>query len=266
MTDSLNAQTIIAHTSRAHRGQLPQILTFNELSSTNDYLLKNAAHFGNEAVFCLAEQQTAGRGRLGRTWISPAAANIYASLLWHFHLPRTQLAGLNIVIGISIVDAIRSITNAPDLMLKWPNDVYSQDKKLAGILIEIAGESNGISSVVIGIGINVHMPDTAANDIHKPWIDLHTITGKAISRNQLAGALVEHLLVNLQQFQRVGTREFCNKWKSLDYLFGKQVSITTGVNSSSGIAKGIDEQGQLLLDSAGIITPVTAGEASVLLL
>jgi BirA family biotin operon repressor/biotin-[acetyl-CoA-carboxylase] ligase len=266
MTDLLNAQTIIAHTGLAHRSQLPQILTFNALSSTNDYLLKNAAHFGNEAVFCLAEQQTAGRGRLGRTWVSPSAANIYASLLWHFHLPRTQLAGLNIVTGISIVEAIQSITSAPDLMLKWPNDVYWRDKKLAGILIDIAGESNGISSVIIGIGINVQMPDSAANDIQKPWVDLNTITGKTISRNQLAGALVERLFINLQQFQRAGTSEFCSKWKALDYLSGKQISITTGVNSSSGIAKGINEHGQLLLDSAGIITPISAGEASVLLL
>lgn len=266
MTDLLDAQKIIAHTTPAQRAQLPQILTFSELSSTNDYLIKNAAHFGNETVFCLAEEQTAGRGRLGRIWVSPTTSNIYASLLWHFQLQLNQLAGLNIVIGISIVEAIQSITAAPDLMLKWPNDVYWQDKKLAGILIEIAGESNGISSVVIGIGINVRMPDAAANDIHKPWIDLHTITGKAICRNQLAGALVEHLLVNLQQFQQHGTNDFCNKWKKMDYLFGKQISITTGNNSTRGVAQGINEQGQLLLDSAGIITPIAAGEASVLLI
>ncbi len=267
MTELLDTHKIIAHTTPALRAQLPQLLTFNELPSTNDYLLKHAAHFAHNTVACFAEQQTAGRGRLGRAWVSPYAANIYLSLLWHFSLTINQLAGLNMVIGISIIETIQSITTAPDLMLKWPNDVYWRDKKLAGILIDLAGESNGVSSTVIGIGINVNMPDSAADDINKPWVDLHTITAKTISRNQLAGVLVERLLINLQQFQKHGTSEFCEKWKALDYLFGKQISISTATNSISGIAQGINEQGQLLLlTTSSVITPISAGEASVLLL
>lgn len=266
MIELLDAQKIIAHTAPAHRAQLPQILTFNDLPSTNDYLLNNAEHFAHTTVACLAEQQIAGRGRLGRTWVSPHAANIYLSLLWHFRLNINQLAGLNMVIGISIIEAIQSIITVPNLMLKWPNDIYWYDKKLGGILIDVAGEADGISSVVIGIGINVNMPTDASNDIHKPWVDLHTITQQTISRNQLAGALLDHLYKDLTLFQREHTIAFISKWKQLDYLAGKHITINVNEKTQQGIAQGVDEQGQLLLQTnKNTIIKIAAGEASVLL-
>ncbi len=266
MTELLDTQKIIAHTTPAHRAQLPQLLTFNELPSTNDYLLQHAAHFAHTTVACFAEQQTAGRGRLGRTWVSPYAANIYLSLLWHFRLTANQLAGLNIVVGMSIVEAIQCIMSIPDLMLKWPNDIYWHDKKLGGILIEVAGESSQISTAVIGIGINVNMPADQGRHIHKPWIDLSSITNQTISRNKLAAALLDRLLINLNSFARDGITSFLPKWPSRDYLKGKHITITNGTTTTHGVAQGIDNEGKLLLqtDTKSTIA-IAAGEASVLL-
>lgn len=263
MQTLLDADSIRQAAKTTSHHHFPDIQVFKELPSTNDYLLKQAMHFAKQTVACFAESQSAGKGRLGRAWVSPFGANLYLSLLWHFHLPLNELSGLNIIAGVSIIKSIQKMIGIDNLQLKWPNDVYHRDKKLAGILIEVASHSGNMSSVVIGIGINVNMPDEAAAQIQKPWTDLAGITGKSISRNDLAAALLDQLTINLEIFQKKGAAPFLPIWQSFDYLAGKHISIANGDTIIEGIAKGINKDGQLLLTHENKLIYINAGEASV---
>lgn len=257
--EALSSHNIAAALLPEVRAQLPQLLIFDELNSTNDYLLEYAQTHTENAV-CLAERQTAGRGRFERRWISPPGANLYFSLLWHF--PKTlSFLGLNLVVGCAIVEAISSVLSMEGLQLKWPNDVLWQAKKLAGVLIEIV---NG-KTTVIGIGINIHMPAAAAEDIQKPWSDLRMATGQVISRSVLTSALLNHLVTHLQRFATEGAGYLVDDWYRYDILRGLSVRVQLPDEVVCGIAQGVNAQGQLILrDERGIDRAIFSGEASLI--
>jgi BirA family biotin operon repressor/biotin-[acetyl-CoA-carboxylase] ligase len=261
----LDESLIKQHLDKNHESSISQLFIFDEVSSTNDYLIQHARqHKGKNAV-CMAERQTAGRGRLGRQWVSPFAANIYLSLLWHFDADISELGGLNIVIAVTIAQVILAATPIMDLKLKWPNDIYWQNQKLGGVLIDIVGEFSGGCAAVIGIGINVNMPDASSLQIEKPWTDLRTATGEPVSRNQLAGLLLNQLILNLRLLSESGTGYFIQLWNKMDYLVGKQVSIQSLNAKHEGVAEKVNEQGHLLIKtSEGGRVALTVGDASIL--
>ena len=241
-----------------------KILLFDDLPSTNNYLVENASHFAGENIVCLSEQQTGGRGRLGRKWISPFAANIYLSLLWNFPFNISELAGLNIVIGVAVAEAIKEAAGMKSVNLKWPNDIFYNERKLGGILIDIVGEYNGACSAVIGIGINVHMPISSGNDIQKPWTDIFTATGETVSRNKLVGVLLNKLTTLLPLFEKKGMKGFIKSWNTMDYLSGKKTIVKSGVRSLKGTAKGINDDGHLILATDdGEMIVITTGDVSI---
>lgn len=262
--DLLDKTKIKKHISKTNLRLLNEILIFDDLPSTNDYLVGQARQHRGDNAACLAEQQTAGRGRLGRQWISPFAANIYLSLLWHFSCDISELPGLNIVAGISAAEAILGTTSLKSVKLKWPNDIFWKDQKLGGILIDVIGEYSGGCAAVIGIGLNVNMPQASASQIQKPWTDIHTACGSAVSRNQLTGALLDRLITNLAIFQEHGITDFISRWNKMDYLSGKQTTVKSANKSFEGIAQGINEQGHLLLKTRdGELTAITTGDATI---
>ena len=159
------------------------------VNSTNDSVrsLQPTGSFHGAAVF--AETQTAGRGRRGRKWYSPAGVNLYCSLGWHFQCPMAALSGLSLMVGAMLAEAIAQCCSV-DVQLKWPNDLYFGEKKLGGVLIEFLGESYGRQAVVIGMGLNVAMPVSAAVALDRPWTDLSKASGQDIDRNRLGAEVL----------------------------------------------------------------------------
>lgn len=230
------------------------------IDSTNSYVLSKINN--PPGLVCVAEQQTAGRGRRGRTWFSSFGKNIALSMLWHFPGGSTTLAGLSLVIGIAVVNALNNY-GIHDVALKWPNDVIYHQHKLGGILIEIAGDAGGPCQVVIGIGLNVAITSVAENAINQAWTDVHTITGKNPQRNRLIGLLLRELLLILPQFQTHGLAAFANRWQQLDVLYDRPIVLETGGKQIHGIAAGIDSVGNLLVNNNGELQRFHSGEVSV---
>ncbi len=257
----LESEKILANISAQSRTQIAGMDILTVVDSTNRYLMAAASQGAPGGQLVLAEQQTEGRGRLGRTWVSPFGCNLYCSLLWRFNLAATGLSGLGIVIAVALSRAMS--VYAEGLKIKWPNDVLWQNKKLAGILLEMQGEANGPGAVVIGIGVNVRMSDVTGRGIDQPWTDLYTSGGKSISRNELAANIIEQVILAIQMFEKHGLSEFIDSWSERDLLNGQPVEINQSSGKISGIARGIDDTGALRVESEGIVKSYMAGEASL---
>lgn len=256
----LDQQLILASVNEARQGQITGIELFHELSSTNEYLRQRKGI--RSGTVCLAERQTQGRGRRGRRWISPYGANLYLSLLWRFDQGVTVLGGLSLVVGLALLRTMREF-GVGDAGLKWPNDVHVQGAKLAGILIEIAGETAGPCSTVIGIGINVAMPDPEGQEIDQRWIDLARVTSEPVSRNRLAGRLLEQLITILQEFEASGLSPFVEEWQRYDIAMGREVQVQFGEYVVLGKGSGIDVDGAFLLDTGNGLRRFASGEVSL---
>ena len=223
---------------------VPALHIVNSIDSTNTYVLNYCKHGAKSGFTCLAEQQTAGRGRWGRTWVSPYASHLYLSMLWQFPFSNepTQLSGLSLVIGLAIANVLKQLGVKTEIGLKWPNDVYWEKKKLAGVLVEASS-----INTVIGIGLNVQMPDEAGTAINQPWTDLHKILGTAPDRNLIAGLMIAELLVILPRFSEHGLEPFLKDWQALDINYQKPLTIQTATGQYSGIAQGVNTSGELIL-------------------
>jgi BirA family biotin operon repressor/biotin-[acetyl-CoA-carboxylase] ligase len=262
----LNANNIKKYLSKKNCNRIEELKIFQQIDSTNTYLVELAQQLPlaqrNKIYLCLAEQQTAGKGRLGRKWISPFAANIYLSVLWPF-AKNNNLAGLSLVVATIIADVLTEL-GVQDVGLKWPNDVLWQSRKLSGILIEMLKEVDGIVNAIIGIGLNVDMPATAGELINKPWVDMREITGKHFDRNEVVALLINHLINKLTLFQQQGITMFIERWRQLDVLIDTPAQVVTTSNKISGIVRGIDDNGYLRLeDAVGKIHLFATGEVLI---
>ncbi len=260
--DLLTAEAITNHLTDRARELIPHLEILSEVDSTNTYLKLRAARGAPSGTACLAERQAAGRGRQGRHWVSPFGCNLYLSLLWRFSCEPTALAGLSLAVGVALARAIRAYIPR-DVGLKWPNDLVWQGRKLAGILVEIAGESAGPGYAVIGVGINVRMPQSAGDNIDQPWTDLYRISHQMPSRNALAAAVLEQLSIVLCEFERQGLTAFLDEWRTLDSLSGRAVQLQMHDAVITGQAKGIDDSGALLLLVGDEMRRFASGEVSL---
>jgi len=258
-------EMIESYLSDESKDLISTIEIYDQIDSTNKYL-NNLAHSNSDltGIFCVAEQQTAGKGRRGREWVSPFGSNLYLSLLWRFDEGPASLSGLSLAIGVAVINALNKL-GVEEVGLKWPNDIYSQQKKLGGILLEVSGESNGPCSAVIGLGLNMFLSDEAAVTIEQDWTDLHHIqTDKPpLSRNQLLAGLMNEMLQVSKDFTEKTFSAYSKQWRVYDCMQGKQVDVFIGRQTISGIVKGIDDDGLLLLqDSSGKISHYASGEVS----
>ena len=247
----------------AARDRLASVDTFLEIDSTNTWLRQRALEGAPSGSVCVAEMQSAGRGRRNRHWVSPFAASLYLSLLWRSSAGAAELGGLSLAAGVAIVRSLR-VFGIDTAGLKWPNDVLVDGAKLAGILIDVIGESTGPCSVIIGIGINVAMPETAAVQIDQNWTDLRRLTGReTISRNRLASAVLDHTVAALEEFERSGLQPFLEEWSRHDVIQDRQVSLRLPNEVIQGRACGIDAGGALLVDTASGRRRFASGEVSL---
>lgn len=233
-----------------------------QTESTNQYLLDQVASSGAHAQVCFAERQTRGRGRRGRHWVSPFAANIYMSMSWRFTQGVAALEGLSLAIGVAVCDALQAM-GFEHLQLKWPNDILLGGRKLAGILIELAGDVSGECYVVVGLGLNVNMPNSMAMQIDQPWTDLASISTGLPDRNRIAAMLLNGLIPLLSRYEQDGFGRYRGAWESRNAYQGQRVNLITPATTVSGVMLGVSGSGGLRLQVDGLEQVYLGGEVSL---
>ena len=260
--EPLNKEHILQAITPEAKLHLPHLDVHWSLDSTNHYLMELAKYGAESGHACLAEIQTAGRGRRGRTWISPFGGNVYLSQMWRFQAGPAQLGGLSLATAVAVARALHK-TGVQGFALKWPNDIVAGGKKLAGILLEIAGEAAGPATVVCGVGINVLLKNEMARDIDQPWTDLYHLMGTVPPRNRLVGVLLSELINMYTEFEAKGLQPFLAEWQQQDAFYGKPVELSMHENVIRGIARGVDPQGALKMEVGGTLRAFHSGEISL---
>ena len=262
--DLLDGQAITGALAVAAKPHLSKINIFQTIDSTNTYARELAEKNSVSGLVILAEQQTGGRGRRGKSWVSPFAANIYLSIVWDFEQGAEALEGLSLAVGVAVRRALIA-HGVQGVKLKWPNDIYVEQKKLGGILLEMIGDPAGHCSVVIGVGLNVSMPVSQASAIDQDWTDVATeLQDKLPARNKLAAELISEILPLLSTFQEQGFAAYRDEWQAADAFYGQTALISTPKQSTAGIVKGVDINGALRLElDSGNIESFIGGELSL---
>ena len=244
------------------RGQISDdsVTVLPVIDSTNQYLMDRIATLRSGDA-CIAEYQQAGRGRRGRKWFSPFGANLYLSMYWRLEQGPAAAIGLSLVIGIVMAEVLQSL-GAKDVRVKWPNDLYLNDRKLAGILVELTGKTGDAAQIVIGAGINLAMRRVESDIVNQGWINLQE-AGIAIDRNTLAVRLIKELRAALRLFEQEGLAPYLSRWEKLDNFIHRPVKLLIGDKEIYGISRGIGSQGALLLEQNGEIKPWVGGEISL---
>lgn len=263
--DWLDAKAIHAMLPSPLQAGLAGLEVAWSLDSTNSELLHRSTPVRGVDVL-LAERQTGGRGRRGRAWASPLAAHVYLSLARQFGGGLARLGGLSLVAGIAAAEALRGI-GFDGVRLKWPNDLVVVSpkglRKLGGLLVEGGGEHGGPARAVVGLGVNVRMPEVFAAGIDQPWIDLQSLCAEVLSRNRVVAALLGALLPAFDQFDAEGLAPFLPRYAALDALASREVDVHEGVRTRRGTALGISDDGALRVEIDGSEQRLYAGDVSV---
>lgn len=249
--------------SREVASRLQALDVFREIDSTSDYLKRSQASLMANAInVCVAEWQSAGRGRRGRHWVSPYGANLYLSFAAQISEATLGCGGLSLAVAVAVVEALQAY-GVKDLGLKWPNDIFYRGRKLAGILLDLSGESGGPYRVIMGIGVNFQVPDRVALEIDQPWADLSQ-SGVRLDRNHLTGSIIESLVRTMDLYNDYGLRAFTKDWERYDLVSGRAVELHHEHQPMiRGVARGIDDRGALLIEHDGVTRSYHAGEVSI---
>jgi len=230
-----------------------------ETGSTNADLLARASSLPANLLL-VAERQTAGRGRAGRSWLSADGGSLTFSLAWKFQLPLHALAGLPLAVGVALAETLAGLDVR--VQLKWPNDLLKDGAKLAGVLIETQAAPDGALWAVIGVGLNLALPDELEERIGRPAASATWLA--SMERDALLGALLGHLAASLRQFEQGGFGAFSARWNRLHGWQGRPVAIIDqGTTLHEGMAAGVDDSGALLLDTATGRIAIVAGDVSL---
>lgn len=231
--------------------------------STNDdlrYLLADSK--SPQAGLCvLAEMQTAGRGRRGKPWQSPFGSNIYLSMYWPLLQGLNAAIGMSVALGVAIAKLLE-LEGVADVKIKWPNDIYIAEQKVAGILVELEGQADGEGQAIVGVGLNLNMPETQSN-IDQPFTSVQRHLSEPLDRNRWAARLIDAVYLALEQHDKEGLAPTVRDWPSYDRYYQQQVRILLGSHTHEGIAQGIDEMGALLVEQNGQLKRYFGGEVSV---
>jgi BirA family biotin operon repressor/biotin-[acetyl-CoA-carboxylase] ligase len=260
--DLLDAAVIVNGLGSKAREMLSHLQVDSTIDSTNAEVLRRMANGAASGLVCTAEQQLAGRGRRGREWVSPFAGNLYLSVGWHFTGGAATLEGLSLAVGVAVAAALEKC-GVPDLRLKWPNDLLHNGEKLGGILVEMAGDATGHCQVVVGVGINVRMPAASGALIDQSWTDIDTVLKGSVARSVLLAAVLEQLLPLLPAFEEKGFTHWRDAWLARDAHAGQAVVVATGEQRTTGLARGVDHKGNLLLETESGVREILGGEVSL---
>jgi len=261
----LDARRIGAELADQRRRRLRRLELLFEVDSTSTRLLAAAPPPPGSSDACLSEMQHAGRGRLGRRWIAPFGAGVSMSLSWTFSDAARALPALSLGVGVAVSRALVR-AGAEGIALKWPNDIWYRGRKVGGVLIELRAQAGGSAHAVIGVGVNVSLPAAARRQIEASGADVAAVADAcrlAPSRNLVAGAILDELLSMLLQYERGGFAAFRDAWLALDALHGRPALVVVGEKSTVGIARGVDLDGALLLETGDGMQRFFSGEASL---
>jgi BirA family biotin operon repressor/biotin-[acetyl-CoA-carboxylase] ligase len=264
LLDKAAIQSSLSSEGRAALQQLDVLLT---VDSTNRYVADLPDAEPGKLQVCVAELQNAGRGRRGRSWVAPFGSGICLSFGWQFTEAPPTFSALSLAVGVAVVNALERL-GAHGVGLKWPNDLIWQNRKLGGILIEMRGESAGPAHVVIGIGINVHMPGSVrlllAEQQAALISDVHEIMrDRTPSRNAIIAAVTDEIVAMLRTFATQGFAPFVDAWQRLDTLANSHVKVISGTQTTFGTARGVETDGTLLVDVDGSLQRFVSGEVSL---
>lgn len=259
--DLLNRDKILSDLSLLAAELMGNFYCFDEIDSTNSFLHANGKH----GDVCLAERQTAGRGRRGRQWFSPYGRNIYLSVRWHFDQGVAALEGLSLAVGVLLAETLAQF-GIDKIELKWPNDLLSEGRKLGGVLIEVGGDLTGECVAVVGVGLNVTMgdvlPPSSQGNINQPWIDLKRL-GLEEKRNNLTAAFISSLLPALCSYPEEGFSSYRSRWENRCAFFQQPVSVLLPTGTFDGVLLGVDAQGGLRVATKDGETVFAGGEISL---
>jgi BirA family biotin operon repressor/biotin-[acetyl-CoA-carboxylase] ligase len=264
--EMLDRENICHHLDAAAKGVPVAVEVLFETGSTNQYLLDSQAGGSMHGRAVLAEYQFAGRGRGKNLWLSAPASGLCLSLGWHYESIPGSLTSLSLATGVILAEVLQEM-GCGNIRLKWPNDVVVNGAKLAGILIESRAQGAGPCDIVIGVGINVHLPARLEQDIGRQVTDLRRLLAPAVpSRNVLAARLINKLINMLGEYDSDGFVAFKERWRRLDYTAGKNAILLQSGQQSSGRVVGIDENGLLIMSINGESRKFSSGELSLRLL
>jgi BirA family biotin operon repressor/biotin-[acetyl-CoA-carboxylase] ligase len=263
-TEPLQVPRIRAALARDVASRVRKLEVEWSIDSTNTQLASRDPPAPGCAEVLLAEVQSAGRGRRGRTWLAPPGGAVCLSLAWTFpEMPR-DVGALSLAIGVCVLRALKS-ASVDHVRLKWPNDVLIGDRKLGGILIELRAESAGPASVVVGIGLNIALGESLLEKIASTGLratDLRSASS-SVTRNAIAAGLIEHCVRGLVEFEHEGLRPFVEEWRRADALRGRDVTVHAADDGARGLARGIDLSGALLVETPHGLRKFIGGEVSV---
>ncbi|MDU8431835.1 bifunctional biotin--[acetyl-CoA-carboxylase] ligase/biotin operon repressor BirA [Pseudomonas syringae] len=236
------------------------VRTYDSIDSTNAEASRLIALGAPMPLLVVAEQQTAGRGRRGRKWVSPYAENLYYSLVLRIDGGMRQLEGLSLLVGLAVMNVLRDM-GVQGAGLKWPNDVLVGRQKIAGILLELIGDPADVCHVIIGIGVNVNM--RASTEVDQLWTSVRLQTGAPADRNTIAARISAQLEALLAVHRQEGFSAFQKEWERGHLWQGAAVKLLSGVETVEGVVLGVDSLGALRLEVNGLEKSFSGGELSL---
>jgi BirA family transcriptional regulator, biotin operon repressor / biotin---[acetyl-CoA-carboxylase] ligase len=241
-----------------------ELLFFDQVSSTNLIAMDMAAKGCPEGTVVIADSQTAGKGRLGRKWMSPPGMNLYMSIVVKPSILPVHATVLTLLSAVACASAIRNHCGIP-VSIKWPNDILAAGLKISGVLTEIRADMDCISYAVIGIGINVNLQDKDIPDeIRKIATSIRIESGRTFSRTELAAAIIREFDSWYGRLLNSGKKDITEKWIELSSTIGRHVKVASGNRIFEGIAEGIDDDGFLIVDMAdGSCRKFSAGDVTL---
>lgn len=245
--DLLSLEAIRSALPEQSRHIVDRLTILPQTESTNTEAAQRILSGDAHGICLVAEQQTAGRGRRGRQWLSPFARNLYFSVVWEFSSGAAALEGLSLCVGVAVARALRRL-GAESPSLKWPNDVLLDGRKIAGILLEMQGDPAGICQVIIGVGLNVRMGGVDVSAIDQPWADLAS-AGIGAPRSAVLAAVLDELYQALLVYGEKGFARFHEEWSELDAFRDREVAVTLGEKRIIGRARGVEANGGLVIDT-----------------
>lgn len=262
-TELLDAPRIRAELTPETRAAVGMLEVHWDIDSTSSELARRIPTL-DDLAFVMAETQSAGRGRRGRTWLSPPGMNLYVSVLKRFDTGFASLSGLSLAVGVMLVRALDDL-GIRTAGLKWPNDVLAGNAKLAGILVELSGEYSGPCAAIIGVGLNIRLPDSLHERAGQPITDLASLAGgHPPGRNRVATAIVASLTEGLRGFERHGFAAFAKEYTASDLLNGQPLRIIDPRGEYNATGEGVDDRGALRVRRAdGQVVTVDSAEVSV---
>jgi BirA family biotin operon repressor/biotin-[acetyl-CoA-carboxylase] ligase len=264
--EPLDGARITQMLSGTARERVRRVDTAWTLGSTNTVLMERPHPPAGSGEALLAEYQTAGRGRRGRPWVAPPGGAICLSFSWVFGDVPRDLGALGLVIGVCALEALRHL-GVSGIGLKWPNDLLIDARKLGGILIELRAESAGPACVIIGIGLNVALGAALREKIGTMGLAPTDLASAGLkeggARNTVAAGLISSFVQGLLDFERGGLKPFVQKWMEADALRGRPVTVTATQSVTKGIARGIDLDGALLVETPQGLLRFITGDVSV---